>query len=166
MRAALAALLAFCAPAYAEPAGAPWDHDGAPGRADCTACHFSAEPVKQSDALQIRLPQGGLSASGEADVTLTLRTNAPAAGFLLTATAGEFLASGEDQETSGARLRSTALAEPGADGVFEWKVRWRAPAGVTEAVTFYAAVNAANLDASPFGDVIHLQARTVVFRSE
>ena len=55
----------------------------------------------------------------------------------------------------------TALARPGAAS---WTVEWRAPATAAPAgptaVVFHAAANAANDDASEFGDLIYTASAT------
>ena len=156
---AAAALLPVAAAAF--PDGAPWDALDDPDGA-CASCHFGGDPVAQSDALTIE-GAGGPLLPGET-YALTLRfapENAPVAGFLATfepADGGSIVAR-EGLEARGASVRSVAAVPAGGAGA-AWTFEWTAPAAPGR-VALHIAANAANDDASPFGDVIYL--KTVSF---
>jgi len=142
--------------AFAYPDGAPWGAAHPTSGQSCAACHADYEPAYDSDAISIE----GLPRTLAAGVTypLVLRlapSDAAIAGFLLSASSGVFATSSTGLEVNESEVRSTEplAAEEGA----AWRFEWIAPENVAEGVTFYAAVNGANDDASPFGDIIHFR---------
>jgi hypothetical protein len=162
LRFVLAALLVVCGEAVAAPEGAPWDHDGGPGRRDCSLCHFDSEAARQAQALSLE----GLPAKACAGATyqLSLHLDDPAlksAGFLITAEmsgrgAGAFAAIDARTEANGAALRSTKAGVRQETKPARWEFRWTAPASIDGPIIFYVAANASNDDASAFGDKIFL----------
>lgn len=162
-RAVAVLLLASAGPAAASPDGAPWDHYGGRGRADCTECHFDAAALRQSEKLVLSGLPAAVEAGAAYDLTLTLRDDAmAAAGFLIAseragAPAGVFETLEDGLEAEGATLRSTRPRPFAGEGrAVSWRFRWTAPAELPDAVEFHIAANAGNDDASPFGDRIFL----------
>ena len=172
-----AALSALPPSAIAYRTGPPAAHTGGFGEGTCTACHWSEADERRDGGLTLEVP-----AAYEPGKTYTLRVRLedPAlrsAGFQLSARfddgagvdtgaqAGSLAASdsGVVVVTSGKGIQyashtdvGVAPAEPGRAA---WIVRWTAPAGGP--VVFHAAANAADDDASEFGDRIHAsQARS------
>lgn len=165
----LAPLAFWAAAAQSMPGEMPWDHYGAPGGPDCTACHFDSEAARQSPSLHLEgLPEK--VAAGET-YALALRLEAEgldSAGFLMRAEmpapdgkgkpSGRFIpADGRTQADEGA-IRSTAEgARQKAPGAAEWRFSWQAPEELAGMVTIYIAAVAANDDLSPLGDRVHLK---------
>lgn len=151
--------------AFAFEAGAPPATTGSFGETDCTACHFDNT---------VNAAGGKLTVSGVPEVyvpgqryALTILLDHPqlvAGGFQLSARtadgqpAGEITASGNDVTTITLPTTGVTYAQHSRprfkenDGV-RWILTWQAPDDDV-AVSIDAAANAANYDASPFGDYI------------
>lgn len=124
--------------------GPPWDGHVGKG---CAACHFGTEPAEDSAAVRLDgLPPQPVP--GETyPLALTLADEAAAYGFLIVGP-GRFAAPGDDAVAVGGKARSTtAAARP------HWALAWTAPA--TPGGCFDIWINAADNDASAFGDRIH-----------
>lgn len=164
-RLASAALIALGAafPAFAAPDGAAWDHDGGPGRPDCTACHFDGEAERESDALILEgLPQGARPGARYEFVLRLAHPDLAIAGFVMTAQAGAFESADDRTEAKNGAIRSTLKgAAPAAPGEAAWRFVWIAPDDAQGEIAFHIAANAGNDDASPFGDRIFLSSRIV-----
>ncbi len=92
---------------------------------------------------------------------LTLKFKIPVeglAGFLISANDGAFSAQRPDLEFRGSEIRSIS---PSAGSDAQWTFTWAAPASWEKPVVFEIGVNAANDDASPFGDEIHFRTYSV-----
>ncbi len=143
--------------AAANPNGAPWGSADPDVAQNCSSCHFDGAPSVNSHLLSLAgLPE--FIAAGETyQLTLGLAPgDAMIAGFMLSANAGAFHHPGEGVETNEQEARSVRPV-PASAGA-QWKLKWTAPADLSGDVIFYAAVNGANDDASPFGDIIHYRA--------
>lgn len=165
MRMATLALALISGPALATPQGAPWGHDGGSGRPDCTQCHFDAEPLRQSGALKLIGLPSVLQPGATYDLTLRLdHSGLVTAGFMIGAeisgeTAGVFAAKDARTEANGAALRSTLEgARQSTEQTAVWTFRWTSPSTAKGLVVFHVAANAANNDASAFGDQVFLSA--------
>ncbi len=159
------AAIPFAARAY--PEGAPWKTLDRPGEA-CASCHFGDAPVAESEALTVE-GAPALAAPGET-YQLTLRFapgEAGIAGYLATFRRAEgeagTVAPGEGQAAKDAAVRSTAPLPVSAEACAEWTFAWTAP-DTPGPVALHIAANAANDDASPFGDTVHV--KTVVLAVE
>lgn len=159
--------------------GPPAAHTGGFGDDTCHACHFEND---------LDAPGGSLTLGGVPDtfdpsqtyrITVSLeRSGMERAGFQLAARLGEGDGAGEPggalQALDG-NQRVQVVAGP--DGVTyaqhtepgtmltgpdstSWTLEWQPPADGAASVTFNAAANAANDDASEFGDFIYT-ARTI-----
>ena len=173
---ALAMALLFAAPlpeaAYID--GPPTAHAGGFGGDTCHACHFEND----LDAPGGSLTLGGVPDTFDPSVTyrITVSLERPGmgrAGFQLAARVSE----GDDAGRQAGTLRALdgdervqvvdgpdALAyaqhtEPGTaltgSVSSSWTIEWRPPAIDAKSVIFYVAANAANDDASEFGDFIY-----------
>ena len=155
----LAATLIVASSAYAYPNGAPWGSANPAVEPNCSSCHFDGEAIVESKALTISgLPQ---TLTGGKDYEIKLQVNrqtdSPAngpTGFLGSASAGAFSTDNPDLEAMGQELRSIS---PSHAAAAEWKFNWTAPELQSGPVIFHIGVNAANDDASPFGDEIHFR---------
>ena len=178
---ALTAALLSAAPlpkaAYLD--GPPTAHAGGFGGETCHACHFE----NQLDA-----PGGSLTLGGVPDtfdpsvvyrITVSLeRPGMGRAGFQLAARvsggngaggpAGALQAPDGDERVQVVAAPDGVTyaqhTEPGTvltgPEATSWIVEWRPPAGNATSVVFHAAANAANDDASEFGDFIYTAAAT------
>ncbi len=178
---ALTAALLFAAPrpeaAYVD--GPPAAHTGGFGNDTCHTCHFEND---------IDVPGGSLTLGGVPDtfapsetyrITVSLkRPGMGRAGFQLAARASEGDAAGESAgalQVLDGDERVQVVAAP--DGVTyaqhtergtaltgaettSWTFEWRSPAVDAAAVAFHVAANAANDDASEFGDFIYTASAT------
>ena len=153
--------------AFAYPDGAPWDAAGPASSNNCAACHFDGEVATASDAIGIAGLPARIAAGGAYDLEVTVAApEGKVFGFLLTSVcdgqpAGTFEPEGDFIDASKGAARSTMPVALGPDGAVRWALRWTASAELTEPVTFYLAVNAANGDESAFGDTIHFRAITI-----
>lgn len=160
--------------------GPPLAHTGGFGEPTCRACHFDAELNEAPGGLVLK----GLPAAYEPGeryrFTVALsRAGMGRAGFQLAARfagggdageqAGELRAVNGDRvevvrhEASGvlyARHRE-AGTEPITPDSTRWRLDWTAPAAAAGDVVFHVTANAANDDASEFGDFIYATSRTL-----
>lgn len=173
---ALTAALLIAAPllpaAYID--GPPPAHTGGFGGDTCHACHFEND---------LDAPGGSLTISGVPDtpdpsltyhITVSLeRAAMERGGFQLAARVSNGDGAGERAGTLHAldgdervqvvtapdgtiyAQHTEAGTELTAPGTSSWTLAWRPPAADTTAVSFHAAANAANDDASEFGDFIY-----------
>lgn len=153
-------------------ANPPLAHTGGFGEPTCRACHFG-QPLNASG--------GSLAVTGLPDTyvpgkryRLTLRLHRPdlgRGGFELTARfpdgtqAGSLRAADEGAtvttiDTSGVQYahHTPAGTEPAAPDTARWTLEWTAPPS-GGLVVIHAATNAANFDASAFGDFIYTAQR-------
>lgn len=146
-------------PAFALPNGAPWGSANPKVQPNCSSCHFDGEAVTESGAIVLSgLPD---HAVGGEVYELTLKFKMPvegATGFLISANDGAFSAQRPDLEFRGSEIRSIS---PSAGSDAQWTFTWAAPASWEKPVVFEIGVNAANDDASPFGDEIHFRTYSV-----
>jgi hypothetical protein len=165
-------LLCACMPlaARASSAGPPLAHTGAPGEANCTACHASF-PINSNNGSFII--EGPVSFRANENHTITVRLQDPGQsrwGFELT-TQGQGLISllepGRTQVSTAPNgfqyLRHTSLGTNAgtANGPVSWTFNWTAPAVPSTQVVFWAAGNAANNNLGSSGDYIYTTSLTV-----
>ena len=153
--------------------GPPPAHAGGFGEDTCHACHFENDLDAPGGTLAISGLPDTLDPSETYRITVSLeRADMRRAGFQLVAR----MSDGDDAGAPAGTLQAldgdgrvqvvtapdgatyaqhtepgTTLTGPGATS---WTVAWR-PAASNIAVTFHAAANAANDDASEFGDFIY-----------
>jgi len=150
------------------PDGAPWGAANPAATDHCANCHFDNDPVHDSKALSVEGLEDVMEPGNDYPLTIVLAdTNAVTAGFQLIASAdgqpvGLFTSAESNTETAGAAIRSTAPVP--SEGIVRWTLNWHAPETGKQPIVFYAAATAANLDGSPFGDLIHYRAYTVEVR--
>ena len=151
------------------PDGPPPAHTGGFGEPTCQACHFDSP---------LDVPGGWLAVEGVPEVyragqsyRLTIQLTKPAmasSGFQLAArfadgTQAGVLEAVDDrveviQDDSSAVLyaqHTVAGTNLTAPDTARWMLTWTPPPGDTAAVLFHATANAANNDASAFGDFIY-----------
>ena len=162
--AAIGAILPFAAAAY--PEGAPWPERPASAGASCASCHYDSPAVDASPAIEVE-GLDDVRAGQSYDVRLQFTPpSGEVAGFLAffereNEDVGELAQAGE-AEVNGAAIRSVKVEElAGKPAV--WTFRWTAPASAGP-VAMHIAANAANDDASPFGDDVHYRVLTVEVR--
>lgn len=160
-----ALVVMFGSSALAHPVGAPWGSANPDTMTSCASCHFDHEPVGRSPAIMLTGLPDYVEAGEAYEMTLRFDAGAaPRAGFLLSASAGEFKAIDDIVDAKGAEVRSANVISP-ENGVALWSFVWRAGDDGVGIVTFRAAANAANDDASPFGDTVHFRKFDVLMRT-
>ncbi len=154
--------------------GPPPAHTGGFGDDTCHTCHFENDLDTPGGSLAISGLPDTLDPSETYRITVSLeRLDMRRAGFQLVARVSEGDDAGAAAGTLGAldgdeRVQVVTApdgatyaqhTEPGTTltgpGATSWSVAWRPPAIDTTSVTFHAAANAANDDASEFGDFIY-----------
>lgn len=145
--------------------GAPSGRTGAPGEANCTACH-SGSTQDGSTVNELVLNSGGTDyAAGEtAAMTLTLTDDAAKNGFQLVALhsnndmAGTFTITDNTNTkfvASGLLNRDYVTHTSNGTALSSWTFDWETPVEGGD-VTFYVATNKTNSSATNQGDVIYL----------
>ncbi len=159
--------------------GPPPAHTGGFGDDTCHACHFENDLDAPGGSLTLGGVPDTFDASATYRITVSLeRPGMGRAGFQLAARVSEGdivgesagvlqtldgdervqVVAGPDGVTYAQHTEpGTALTDP--ESTF-WTFEWRPPAGGTASVTFHAAANAANDDASEFGDFIYTASAT------
>ena len=178
---ALTAALLAAAPlpeaAYLE--GPPAAHAGGFGGDTCHACHFENDLDAPGGSLTLSGVPDTFDASATYRITVSLeRPGMGRAGFQLAARvsegdgaggpAGALQVLGGDERVQAVTAADGVIyaqhTEPGTaligPGTTSWTVVWRPPAVDATSVVFHAAANAANDDASEFGDFIYTAAAT------
>lgn len=144
-------------------------YTGGFGEQSCHSCHFDYE---------LNQPEGELAVSGmkdayKADKEYTIqikvqREDMSRAGFQMTARfedgsqAGQFELNEEvtttpNIENTIAYLQHAVGEVEAENGEKNWEIRWRAPDQADQPIIFNIAANAANGDASEFGDWIYVK---------
>lgn len=153
------ALLPIGAMAY--PDGAPWDVLDSHPEVGCVSCHMGGGPVEDSAALMVEGGEEGFAAGETRRLKVVFTPEeAGVMGFLATFRRGETPAGlvpavCEGGQPRGATIRARAL-EPDEEGSAVWCFDWTAP-DTPGAVTVNVGAVAANDDASPFGDEVHMK---------
>lgn len=160
------------------PQGAPPGFTGGFGEPTCTQCHFGGELNEPGGMLTVDgLPERYTPGETYRLIVRLRRAEAAAAGFQLSvrtaagAQAGALAAEGAAVQVradgaggvqyAGHTLPGSVPATPGAA---EWTVQWTAPAAAAGPLTLHAAGNAADGDASPFGDHVYAVERGIAPR--
>ena len=154
--------------AFAHPDGAPWGSADPAAAENCASCHFDAEPINDSPAISME----GTWAAPAFHFVLTFDKPEDAVAGLLAAVvdgdgklAGSLHTEDAQLETFGAEVRSIAPAKN--SGAVQWPreyaIEWRPENDIPETLYLVVAVNAANDDASPFGDRIYFSSFSIRF---
>lgn len=164
------------------PEAPPPAHTGGFGEPTCHACHFGSDPQPASEALELHgLPSPGYTPGESYRLTVTLtREGVGRAGFQL---ATRF-AGGPDRgaqagtlESSDARTEITAAGTPPVQYIHHtragtaltsadtaaWSFTWTAPDSDAP-ISIDVSANAANDDASEFGDYVYARAYPLTAR--
>lgn len=164
------ASLCLCLKAHAFSAGPPFAHTGAPGEANCTACH-SSFPLNSGNGSFVI--EGPVSFRANESHTITVRLQDPGQsrwGFELT-TLGQggislldIARTQVDLAPNGYQyLRHTRSGSDAGtpNGPVSWTFTWTAPASPPNEMSFWAAGNAANNNLNSNGDDIYTTSLTV-----
>jgi hypothetical protein len=155
------------------PDGAMPGTTGGFGEPTCVLCHLGAEPNAPGGSLAIEgLPERYTPGQSYRLIVRLRRADLAAAGFQLSARTAAGAQAGAlapvDSTTEIQRHAASGIqyaghtrpgSRPAAPGAAEWRVTWTAPASAVP-VTFHAAANAADDDASPLGDYVYSLQRT------
>lgn len=151
--------------------GPPPAHTGGFGEPTCTACHRDAPLNDGVGAITLRLPAGPYQSGATYTLVVELtRSGLARGGFELSARyadgpaagtqAGALAATDERvavSDTNGVQYAHHTLAgtTPTTPDTSRWAVAWQAPSPAAGPIVFHLAGNAANDDASEFGDHIY-----------
>jgi hypothetical protein len=177
-----AAMLAAAGLAFAYADGPPPSHTGGFGEQTCHACHFERELGEGAGELTV---EGIPDAYGAgASYSLVVRLEHPgmeAAGFQLASRFASGLRAGQqagelaaldtavtvlswgDPPVRYAQHTAPRMAEAGSSS---WTIEWTAPNESGGRVVFHVAANAANGDASEFGDYVYADSLLVGIRDD
>jgi len=156
--------------ASASSAGPPFAHTGAPGEANCTACHASFPLNSGNGSLLI---EGPVEFRAGQSYTFTVRLQDPGQsrwGFELTSQGQGLISLLEPTRTQVGTapngfqyLRQTSLGSSAGtvNGPVSWTFTWTAPASPPNQVSFWAAGNAANNNGGSNGDYIYTTSLSV-----
>ncbi len=159
--------------------GPPPAHTGGFGGDTCHTCHFENDLDTPGGSLTVSGVPETFDPSATYRITVALeRPDMGRAGFQLAARlsegdgagrpAGTLRALGGDDRVQAVTAEDGVIyaqhTEPGTaltgSGTASWIVEWSPPAEATAPVVFHAAANAANDDASEFGDFIYTASAT------
>jgi len=156
----------------ANKSGSQGAFSGSPGDngINCTSCHAGTS-INASGWITTNIPANGYNPGEVYEITLTASDAAATRfGFELTAEdvlnnkiAGFALSNPAQTKltnSSKAVTHTSAGTDPSGNGK-AWSFDWTAPADGTGAVTFYAAINAANGNSSTSGDIIYTTSTSV-----
>ena len=161
--------------ALANADGPPPAHTGGFGEPTCLACHFDGALNEPGGGLTVQgLPAHYTPGRVYALALTVARPRMRQGGFQLSARfaegpaagrqAGAFAVSGTgvamDVQEGIAYVRHTRPEASDVPDSARWTFDWKAPEAAAGPVVFHAAANAADGDASPFGDFIY--AREIV----
>ena len=175
--AALLSVTPFLEAVYLE--GPPPAHTGGLGGDTCHLCHFDNDLDAPGGSLTLTGVPDAFDPSATYRITVTLvRPEMGRGGFQLAARVAE----GDDTGRQAGTLRApdedervqviegldavvyAQHTEPGTEltgnGTTSWTVEWTPPDTETASLTLHAAANAANDDASEFGDFIYTASAT------
>jgi len=156
----------------------PLAHTGGFGEPTCQVCHFGGELNGGTGRLGI----GGLPDTVEAGTSVRLivrlRAEMARAGFMLAFRHPDGRPAGTLTPVDSARVavhvpdtsdvpyahHTLAGTELTSAGEATWRVHWTAPSGAADSVRLHVAANAANDDASEFGDDIYATSSGLVVR--
>lgn len=159
----------------------PLGHTGGFGEPTCHACHFGGEENGGQGTLSIEGLPSTVRPARAYRVTVRLSAAMKRAGFMLSVRGHDGTQAGSlvpvDTSRTAVRtvdstgvqyahhtLQGTELTDP--NGV-AWRVQWTAPPPSVDSTVFHVAANAANDDASEFGDDVYATAvRTRVMAGE
>ncbi len=159
--------------------GAPNGNTGAPGEANCTACHGGTLNPDTDGSVVVTVSQEGNAVAryvvGQTyDVSVTVsHPQSNKFGFQVTALnsagnsevgsvthAGD-VALTEDTGKNRIYLTHKASSTAGTGNARTWSFQWKPEAGVSGPITFYAAGNASNGDGAPTGDLVYTTSLTL-----
>ncbi len=160
-------------PAHRYADAPPPAHTGGFGEPTCHACHFDGSLNEEGGSLTIAGVPDAYEPGARYRLTVRLRrADLGAAGFELAVRFPDGTQAGTLRPTDGRAEVSTADAsgvqyahhtpagsKPTASDSVRWTLEWKAPTAARDSVAFHAAANAANGDASEFGDFIYTAQR-------
>lgn len=149
------------------------------GEETCHSCHFDYELNRQEGSLSVDGILNEIEEGRTYEFGITIeREDMEKAGFQLSARFSDGSQAGIFQLGENDRVMFTKQVpdslqylqhseqgtSPIKDGENSWKVVWKAPDSIPDAIHFHIAANAANGDQSEFGDWIYQRSYKVVGR--
>lgn len=144
-------------------------YTGGFGEQSCHSCHFDYDLNQPEGELSVSGIDENFKAGQEYVINIQVnRTDMNVAGFQMTARfedgsqAGQFeideeLTTTPHIEGSVTYIQHAVGKVDAENGEKNWQIKWTGPNQATEPIFFHIAVNAANGDASAFGDWIYLK---------
>ncbi|MGB0166843.1 MAG: choice-of-anchor V domain-containing protein [Luteibaculum sp.] len=158
--------------AEARSSGSPGNRTGSPGDngSTCRGCHSGSAPVTIAGAITTDIPATGYSPGEVYNIQASISEGGKGTfGFELTAedennsTIGQWILSGSGD--SRLILGNSSATHTGSgnsgSGSRTWSLQWQAPQQNAGAITFYAALMAANGNGSSSGDNVYVSQTTV-----
>lgn len=147
----------------------PLAHTGGFGEPTCHACHFGRPVNGGSGKLLVKGVPETVAADTAYRLTVTLVDSMQKGGFMLSIRGPDGRQAGRLGPVDSARVtvrspvsssvqyahHTLAGTQLTATNRVSWSVRWTAPAVVEDSVLVHVAANAANDDASEFGDDVY-----------
>ncbi|HEX6983119.1 MAG TPA: choice-of-anchor V domain-containing protein [Balneolaceae bacterium] len=142
------------------------------GEETCRSCHFDYDLNPEGGSLSVSGIGEEISPGEILNIQITVRRNdLGKAGFQLSARFTDGSQAGRFKIKDNERVmfteavpdslqyiqHSEAGTKPVKSGVNSWTVAWQAPESIEKAIIFNVAANAANGDASEFGDFIYAE---------
>lgn len=159
------------------PEGPPPGHTGGFGEPTCHACHAGSELNPPGGVVRLRGPVGSYRPGARYELEVVLEAGAlVTGGFQLAARLAETGADAGRLEEAGPRTQVVKDADTGisyaqqtregteatSEGTVRWTLSWKAPPPGSGAVVVHVAANAANDDASEFGDRVYADSLMVL----
>ncbi len=152
---------------YAFSSGSPGNYTGSPGDngRTCRSCHSGPTAISIDDAIQPSIPVEGYTPGEVYNITATIAESGRSMfGFELTAEdadqnkQGQFTVvnSNENRLIGGGTSVTHTTGGRNGNGTKEWTVQWQAPETNVGAITFYAALMAANSSGGNSGDNVYV----------
>lgn len=153
-------------PRYAEEP--PLGHTGGFGEPTCHACHFGGAVNEGGGELTVDGLSTPVRSGHTYELTVTLRASMERSGFMLALRRPDGTQAGRLAPVDSGRVTARTVDSTGVQYVHHtgtgtnlaetdratWTVRWTAPASA-DSVVAHAVANAANDDASEFGDDVY-----------
>lgn len=156
---------------HAFSSGSPGGRTGSPGDGQtCRTCHSGAAPTTLSDAIDTDIPAEGYTPGETYNITASISEQGRSMfGFELTSETenrnkqGQWIVTNASQNrltNSNSAVTHSSGGRSGS-GSKTWQMQWKAPEVNVGAITFYAALMAANGNGGNSGDNLYVAQKTV-----
>ncbi len=156
---------------HAFSSGSPGGRTGSPGDGQtCRTCHSGAAPTTLSDAIDTDIPAEGYTPGETYNITASISEQGRNMfAFELTSETanrgkqGQWIVTNTSQNrlTNSNRAITHSSGGRSGSGSKTWQMQWKAPEVNVGAITFYAALMAANGNGGNSGDNLYVAQKTV-----